>query len=145
MQFTFPTKRLNDSTWFLDSLNVRRHGKIFMINIAIKEGECTIWYSIMCNDVAYVARESSVIEGDPQLPIPKYRIGEEVDYTFLATDKSFYLTSGIINKIEVVQQDKLVGVLYYMEDDPELWVNEEEIQTFTEPKVEVVNADVAGV
>lgn len=136
MLFAFPTKRIGDMVWFLDAKDQRQHGKIIMFTIVGKLDECTVWYSIQVKELVHTVKESSIIEGDPQVPIPKYHIGDEVDFIFLGKDKEWHTAHGIVSRIEIAQwDDKEFDVSYYFDDDDNFWVMEDEVTKHHEAAV----------
>lgn len=129
MQFTFPQRRIKESTWFLDDKDEPRYGTIEMISIVLKEQEVTTWYTVVVDSKSYTVKEGSLIGADdPSLPRPKYRLGDYVEYNVLNNKRTFDTVQDVIARVEVAQWelDKF-EIMYYMADDSSSWVMEDEI------------------
>ena len=139
MQFQFPKKRINDTSWFLDGSDRMIFGTVKMISLAVKEDSCSVWYTMLINEIdTIVVKEDQLItQGDLHVPSPKYHIGDAVTYTFLDKKKKLHETNGIISRIEIHIQDKSIEYAYIMEDDDNYWVMDDDIQGFTEPAISI--------
>ena len=132
MKFEFPKFRINDSLWYLNEQDKLSHGEVKLITLAISEHECTVYYHID-NNGSVVVNERQVVDPIIKIPIPKYNLNDVVKYTYATSkDKQLKEFEGTIDKIDIQIVDKIISVMYYMDDDPDFFVLEDEIVGFGE-------------
>ena len=139
MKFSFPKKRIGDNAWFLNDIDALRHGIITLITISINEVECNVWYSILVSpeDIQCV-KEDQVLDNDILVPSPKFHVGDEVNYNYLGENKREYNTDGMINNIQIhINGSNVLEYCYFMTDDEDYWVLEEDIVGYKDNIIDV--------
>lgn len=150
MNFTLPKRRIKESIWFLTETDQLKHGFVDLVSILINENECKIYYGVEVpnNDPGQVEYhtilEEQVMELDPNLPNPKWHIGDNVKFVYMdGRDKKFYYDEGKIERIEIYVTDHKdkVEVAYFMEEDPDYAVMEGDIEGFAERVIKPLEDD----
>lgn len=133
MLFQFPKHRIADNIWFLSDKDFLIHGKIVLITLAISEKECNVYYHVVSDaNHNHVITEKQVIDNVINIPSPKYMIKDVVKYKYTAVDNSIITAEGCIDSIQIHINDGVIETIYFMEDDLEYHILEEEIVGFSE-------------
>lgn len=137
MKFGFPVKKINDTCWFLSNEDALKYGQVKLITLAISEVECNIYYRILLeNDEHVTVKEDQILEDRIVVPTPKFRLGDEVDYSFTTTDNIANEGYGIVEKVEIHNSsNNRFSIVYFLEGDEETYFNEFEIQGFHEKTI----------
>lgn len=135
----YPKYRLGETAWFLSKTDQLVHGMIQLITITIKRDESNIWYSMIdLSDNQYTVKETEVIDSVP-MPKPKYKVGDVVSYEYLSTENKQVITEGVIGRVEVCSfspdDPSSIEVYYYMDDDMNFYITDDEILGFANPRV----------
>jgi hypothetical protein len=139
MMFSFPKKQLADKCWFLSEQDELKFGTVKMISITIKEGECGIWYTVSVNNKDYIVQEQQVMDNDTKLPMPKWHIGDEINYSYMNTkSKQLRYDSGIIESIEVHAKGRDAYIYYVVQEEPGYAIPEDDILAFAEDAIDDV-------
>lgn len=130
MTIGYPKYKIKDRAWFMSKNSQLVYGMVTLLTIAIREFDSNIWYSFVDQlGNQYTVEEKDVLDVGYTMPLPKYRVGEEVEYEYLTTSKEQVITVGTITRVEVGIFDKegTSEIAYYLQDDPDFWVIEDEI------------------
>jgi hypothetical protein len=133
MMFSFPKKQLEDKCWFLSEEDDLKFGTVRMISITIKEGDCSVWYTVVVAGRDYLVQEQQVMDNDTKLPMPKWHVGDEISYSYRnKKTKQTQYDTGIIETIEVHSKGREVNIYYSTQEDPDYYIAEDDILAFAE-------------
>lgn len=132
MNFPVPKYKVNDQLWFLNDKDNLMNGTVKSISLTCSEEHASVYYVMETTNKQHVVKETNIVDAYGELTRPKYKPSDTVEYTYSTKDK-LSSTVGTITKVEVTYYlDGGCEVCYYMEDDEDYFVLEDEITTLVQ-------------